>query len=290
MIDHNNPERLLETVYRPESPIKKPMVLFVNMAQDLARSQYIAWRIFLRDVNARYRQTLLGFFWAFVPPVVVAVGFTWAGQAKVISVGSTLLPYPAYVMLSMVIWQTFTESVMGPVQAVTEAKSMLGKINFPREAIVLAKIWEVLLSFSIKLVLVAVLFIWYDLSVSWWAALAPLALLVLIGLGVTVGLLLAPLAALYQDVSRGLTLALGVWLFLTPVVYPVPVGDSVGANIIRANPVTPVLVTIRDLATGYDPTMLAPFAAVSVIVPVVLVLTWIGYRLAMPFVIERLGA
>lgn len=283
-------ENIFEVVYRPESAIKNPGLLIASMFRDLSSSRYVAWRIFLRDINARYRQTLLGFFWAFIPPIAVAIGFTWAGQSKVIAVGETALPYPAYVMLSMVLWQTFTESVMGPVQGVNDAKMMLAKINFPREAIVLAKIWEVLFGFGIKLVLVVALFVWFKLPVNASSFLAFPALIMLISLGIAIGMLLAPLAALYQDITKGLTIALGVLLFITPVVYPLPIGGGIGAQIVRWNPVTPVLVTVRDLATGSSPSLLTAFAFVSLLTFVVLVLTWITYRLAMPYVIERLSA
>jgi lipopolysaccharide transport system permease protein len=279
-----------QVVYRPESAISDPAALFRGMVKDLRESGYIAWRIFFRDINARYRQTLLGFFWAFVPPIVVALGFTWAGKAKVINVGETALPYPAYVMLSMVLWQVFAEAVAGPVQAVTETKAMLARINFPREAIVLAKVFEVLFACAIKAVLVIALFVWFEISVSSSLIFVPLAIAMLIALGTAIGVALAPVAALYQDFSKGLTVLLGMWLFLTPVVYPLPSGEGSLATLVRMNPVTPLLVTARDLATGYSPTLLSEFLIISAATLVVLVMTWVAYRLAMPYVIERLSS
>lgn len=278
-----------ETVYSPESALRRPATLIGAMRSDLRRALYIAWRIFLRDLNARYRQTYLGYLWAFVPPLVVAAGFTWAGEQKLINVGPTALPYPAYVILGMVLWQTFAEAVSGPVQAIAESAAVLARVNFPREAIVLAKLWDVLFGFAVKSLLVVGVFVWYRLPLGAPILLAPLALFMLVLLGIAIGTVLAPLAALYQDFSRGLTALLGVWLLLTPVVYPSPTGEGAMATLVRANPVTPLLVTVRELATSAPLTMAGQFVAVSAAVAAALLLAWVGYRVAMPYVIERLG-
>lgn len=243
----------------------------------------------IRDISAHYRQSVFGFAWAFLPPIVMAVGFTLAGNASVINIAATPLPYAAYVMFSMVLWQTFVEALNGPVAAVTNAKQMLSRVNFPREAIVLAKLGEVGFNFCIKLVLIAAIFIWYKMPVTSAAFLAPLALLSLILLGTFLGLLLAPLGVLYSDVTQGLTVLTGLWLFLTPIVYPVPQHGTF-ATIVKLNPVTPLLVTVRELATTGVVSDPGRFFLVTAITLVGLFVTWIAFRLAMPFAIERVSS
>ncbi len=277
-------------MYRPESAMRRPAALVRDMAKDVMAARYIAWRIFIRDLNARYRQSLLGFFWAFVPPIALAVGFAAAGTAKVISVGETPIAYPAYVILSMVLWQVFAESVTAPVQGLTEAKAMLAKINFPREAIVLAKLYDVAFGCAIKVLLVIAVFIWFRIPVQPWAALAPVGVFMLIALGGAIGMALAPAAALYQDFSKGLSILLASWLFLTPVVYPLPIGEGALATIVRMNPVTPLLVMTRDLATGNPASLVSQFIVVGVLSMAAFGAAWLAYRLAMPYVIERLSA
>ena len=117
------------------------------MWRDLLGSREIAWRLMVRDISAKYRQSLLGIAWAFLPSIVMAVGFTLANNARVINIGFTGLPYPAYVMFSTALWQTFVEALNGPVQAVTMAKPMLARVNFPREALILSKMGEVFFNF-----------------------------------------------------------------------------------------------------------------------------------------------
>ncbi|MBW4685984.1 MAG: ABC transporter permease [Komarekiella atlantica HA4396-MV6] len=278
-----------KVVYTPESLLRHPKRLFQQMWRDLLAARELTWRLMVRDISAQYRQSFLGVAWAFLPPIVMATGFTLAKDANVISVGATDLPYPAYVMFSTALWQTFVEALNGPVQAVTAAKPMLARVNFPREALILAKLGEVFFNFAIKLILIVALFIWFGVSVSWTAILAIVALIHLVLLGTFIGVLLAPLGVLYQDISKGLTMITGFWLFVTPVVYPVPSSGTFGF-LVKLNPVTPLLVTARELATTGVVSDPYRFWVVSVITLVGLVFTWIGFRLAMPFVVERVSS
>ena len=123
-----------EAIYTPESLLRHPSRLFQQMWLDLLSSRELAWRLLVRDISAQYRQSFLGIIWAFIPPIIMAAGFTLASQAKVINIGETDLPYPAYVMFSTALWQTFVEAINGPVKAVTVAKPLLARVNFPREA------------------------------------------------------------------------------------------------------------------------------------------------------------
>lgn len=276
-------------VYEPRSRLKRPIKLFKQMGRDLLASRELAWRLLVRDISAKYRQSFLGIIWAFLPPIVTAAGFTLARNGGVINIGDTGLPYPAYVMFSMTLWQTFVEALNGPVQAVTTAKSMLARINFPREALILAKLGEVFFNFGIKLILIIGLFLWFQMPVSWSVLLVPVALIHLVIFGTFLGLMLAPMGALYKDFSMGLTLITGFWLFLTPVVYPVP-SDGVFGTVVKLNPVTPLLVTTRELATTGVISNSQGFWVVSIIAIVGLLLAWIFYRLAIPYVVERISS
>ncbi|CEJ47887.1 ABC transporter permease [Umezakia ovalisporum] len=286
---HRFNSQLPHFVYTPESSLRYPIKLCQQMWQDLLASREIAWRLMVRDINAKYRQSLLGIAWAFLPPIVMAIGFTLASKTEVIKVGFTDLPYPAYVIFSTALWQTFVEALNGPVQAVIMAKPMLARVNFPREALILSKIGEVFFNFAIKLILIAALFIWFHIPVSWTVILTPVSLIHLVLFGTLIGLLLAPLGVLYQDVSKGLSMVTGFWLFLTPVVYPVPKGGTF-SFLVQMNPVTPLLVTTRELATTGIVSDPIGFWLVSAITLLGILLTWIIFRLAMPFVVERVSS
>lgn len=276
-------------VYTPESRIRHPIQLFRQMGRDLLASRELAWRLLVRDISAQYRQSLLGVFWAFLPPMITAAGLVLAKDMGAVNVGATDIPYAAYVMFSMSLWQTFIESLNGPIAAVNGAKPMLAKINFPREAIILAKLGEVFFNFGIKLLLIFGLFIWFRIPVTWSVVLAPVALIHLIAFGTGIGLRLSPFGTLYGDVLKAIPMITVPWLLITPVVFPPP-RAGLFATIVDWNPVTPLLVTTRDLATTGLLTNTTGFWWASVLALVLLLSGWMFFRLAMPFIIERMSS
>ena len=275
--------------YTPESLLRHPKRMLWEMQRDLLASRELAWRLLVRDISAKYRQSFLGFFWAIIPAMVTAAGFTLAKNNGIVNIGTTDLPYPAYVMFSMTLWQTFLEALNAPIQGVAAGKAMLARINFPREALILSKLGEVFFNFGVKLILIIALFIWFKMPVSTSVVLAPVALIHLIALGTFIGLMLAPIGFLYQDVARIITLATGFLLFLTPVVYPVPTNGTF-SNIVKLNPVTPLLVTTRELATTGIISDPMGFWVASGISFVGLFFAWIIYRVSMPYIVERISS
>ncbi len=282
-------QELSRVVYTPQSQLRHPILLFQQMWRDLLASRELAWQLMVRDISAQYRQSFLGIIWAFIPPIITATGFTLANNAKIVNIGATDLPYPAYVMFSMTLWQIFTESLNGPIQAVGSAKGMMARINFPREAVILNKLGQVFFNFGIKLILIIGLFIWFRMPITWSVILAPVALIHLVIFGTFIGLLLAPISALYQDISKGITIIIGLWLFLTPVVFQTPESGVFGA-IVKLNPVTPLLVTTRELATTGIISDPQGFWIASGVGIFGLFIAWIVYRISMPFVVERVSS
>jgi len=119
--------------------------------------------------------------------------------------------------------------------------------------------------------------------------LAPLGILALIGFGMMIGLLLTPLSLLYGDVQKMLTMIISLWFFVTPVIYPSPI-EGWAALVTRLNPVTSLLVTTRQLLTGGELTQIVPFMAVTAATVVLSFFSWVLFRLAMPYLIERVGS
>lgn len=282
-------EVLYDFIYTSNSQIRNGVQLLKLMVRDLLASRELAWRLIVRDISAEYRQSFLGIAWAFLPPMITALGLTLAKNANTVNLGTTDIPYPAYVMFSVSLWQTFAEALNSPLQELKQAKNILAKISFPCEALILSGLGKVFFNFGIKLILIVGLFLWFQISVSWSSLLAFVALIHLVVLGTAIGLFLAPLGVLYQDVTKALILIITLWMLVTPVIYPVPVQGTF-AILVKLNPVTPLLVTTRELATSGIVSYPQSFWLVSVLAMLGMLLGWLVYRLAMPFLVERMSA
>ncbi|MFC1851339.1 ABC transporter permease [candidate division CSSED10-310 bacterium] len=275
--------------YTPGSKINQPLLLFREMWQDLKASRELAWRLFVRDISAQYRQTLLGYFWAIFPPLVTSAVFILLNSSRVLNIEGLTVPYPIYVLMGTVFWQIFVDALNTPLRVINEAKAMLAKINMPKEALIISGIGRVLFSFGIKFILLVVVFIIYRVDVNWTVIFVPIPLLGLLLLGTMLGVLLIPIGVLYKDIDSALLIATSGLIFLTPVAYPPTVGGLLG-KIMMVNPVTPLLLTAKELVLNGFPENLIPFVIVFSVTVIFLFLGWIIYRLALPIIIERIGS
>jgi lipopolysaccharide transport system permease protein len=275
-----------EVLYTAKKELQSPLRLFRSMFHDLKNSRGLAMILLRRDINAKYRQSLLGILWAFLPALFTSLAFTLASSSRTISFRETEIPYPAFVIFSMVLWQTFVEAINGPVQTISESKVMLAKINFKREALILSKFLEVWFNFGIKLILLIAVFVYYQIPVSWTVIFVPLVLSILILFGILIGLILSPLSLLYKDVSYGLAVFINFFLFITPIIFPKPENGTF-ATLVGLNPVTHMVEAIRKLTLNAGDYDFTPFLVTAGATLVLSFVGWMIFRLAMPFAIER---
>jgi lipopolysaccharide transport system permease protein len=276
------------TVYTPESPLRLPTQFLRDMIADLSASRELAWRLFVRDLRAQYRNSLLGYVWVFIPPLMASLPFVYLNSAGVLRMGDTPIPYAAYATLGTIIWQTFVDALNSPLRTANAARPILTRINFPREAILLSGLMQVGFSFLVRLALLVTVFAAFALKP---APTAPLFFFGMLGVALTgfmIGLLLTPVGLLYGDVQQSLPIASTFLMLLTPVLYPVP-ASGLAALITALNPLTPLVTTTRDWLTTGSPLHLGGFVLVNTATVLLLLLGWVAYRLALPHLIARLG-
>jgi lipopolysaccharide transport system permease protein len=273
--------------YSSESEIRRPVQLFKAMLRDLWKSKGLAFILMKRDITASYRQSLFGVFWAFIPSVATAITFSVASRNKILNISATDIPYPAYVLFSVALWQIFSESVMGPIGGLAAARSFITKIKFEYEALFIAKFGEVLVNVGVKALLITATFFFYGIMPSPKMFFALFLIVTLILLGQSIGLLLAPINVIYADIGKAIPIALGFGMFVTPVVYPMPTGDSLIAQVVNVNPLTYLIISIRELSIYGTLTYSLEVAVICFSSLVLFLFSWMVFRLSMPYVIER---
>jgi lipopolysaccharide transport system permease protein len=292
MIQPNADPRIVKsvvTVYTPESPLRQPRKFVRDMLSDLGGSRELAWRLFVRDLRAQYRTSLLGYVWVFLPPLVASLPFVYLNSAGVVRIGETPIPYAAYAMVGAIIWQTFVDALNSPLRSVNAARAMLTRINFPREAVLLSGLMQVGFTFVVRLALVVGVFVVFALKPS---ATSPLFLIGMISIALTgfmIGLVLTPLGVLYGDVQHSLPIASTFLMLITPVLYPVP-SSGLGATVASFNPLTPLITATRDWLTTGAAVQHTSFLVISGVTVTLLLLAWVLYRLALPHLVARLGS
>jgi lipopolysaccharide transport system permease protein len=276
-------------IYTPEPALGHPVRLIREMAVDIWSGRELAWRLFIRDLSASYRQAWFGYAWVFLPPLANALTFVFLYSQGLFATSATEVPYAAFAMISTLLWQVFVDAINCPVSSLLQAKPMLTKINFPREAVLIAGLGMVIFNFLIRLVLLVGVMLWFRVPVTLSILLFPLGVAALVTCGFAVGLAISPIGALYADVSKALPMVTSFWMLLTPVVYPPKVTGLAGA-FTAWNPVSPLIITTRQFLIGDSPEFLLPFALVFGGSLLVALCGLIAFRLTMPHLIARMGA
>jgi lipopolysaccharide transport system permease protein len=275
-------------VYTPEPLLRHPVVMLREIAADIWAGRELAWRLFLRDLRAGYRQTLLGYVWAFLPPLVAAATFIFLQSQGITRIEFVGIPYAAFALMGTLLWQTFVDALNSPSASFGAARAMLVKINFPREAVLMGGLYMVLFNTLIRLLLVVGVILFWRIPVGPTIAFLPVAVAGLLLAGFAIGLIITPISALYGDAARAIPIVAGFWMLLTPVVYPPQMGGIAGW-LATWNPVSSLIITARECLTGQTLTVLGPFFLVAAGSLFVILLGLIGFRIAMPHLIERMG-
>jgi lipopolysaccharide transport system permease protein len=277
----------VEIRYSSASSLRSPGLFLREAFGDLRKAWEPATHLFLRNLRGQHRQSVLGYAWLLLPPLVSALVWTGLNYSGILPVGKTSVPYPLYVLIGTMFWSVFVEALKCPLTELKNARDILVKVRMPHEAVVLAGLGGVVFNFLVRLLLVGGAFLFYGIFPGWSLLLLPVALLAILCLGLAIGLWLAPVGLLYEDVPRALDLILGFGFLVTPIVYPIP--KIWPASLIAdLNPLVPLLEAGRHWmeGTAYFP---GPgFFLVTAVSFAALAAGWLLYRVARPHLVARL--
>jgi lipopolysaccharide transport system permease protein len=274
---------MIETVYSADADLRHPRRFVADAKTDAQHTARVAWELFRRNVQARYRRSWLGYAWLLLPTIATTMVWVYIQARGILTIPPTDIPYPVHVLTGMALWQTFVDALNAPVQQLRAGRQLVTRSRVPQEALILAGALEVLLNCLARLLVVAIVVVAYQGRIGSSILLAPVGIAMLIFLGLALGTVLAPLGLLYEDIVRGLPILTGLWFFLTPVIYP-----ARGSGFLRFNPVTPLLETTRSWLAGSGG-MADGFVLVSSVAAMLLMAGWIALRLARSHVVARLG-
>lgn len=234
--------------YEPDNPIKKgyPAIL-PEILTEIARNRWLTSQLFKRDFFAGYKQSLLGICWTFIVPLVSVGTFIILNLSGVFSAGEIKIPYPLYALLGVAVWNLFANGLVSGADSLVRAGDMIKKINFSRKSLVIASFGSSLIAFLIQLILVGLLFVFYQIMPAATILFLPLVILPLLCLSLGLAFIFAILNSVMRDISRALPMVLTFLMFLTPVLYANP-KFGILASLTKFNPVYYSISAVRDIA------------------------------------------
>lgn len=201
---------------------------------------FLAWR----DFRLRYRQTFLGIAWALIQPLFTMAVFTVL-FGTVVSVPSDGMPHPVFYYAGLLPWIYFSSVVgLSAVSLISNA-SLITKVYFPRVFLPASPPLTGLVDLGISSIMLIGLLLWYGVPFTWKLALWPGLFFLLFTLALSVGILLAASNVRYRDIKHALPLVIQLWLYATPIIYPLSLVPEPFRTLVLLNPLTGIVEAFR---------------------------------------------
>ncbi len=202
-----------------------------------------------RDVTVRYKQTVLGALWAILQPTLYMLVFSlfFGRLARIPSDG---LPYPIFLYAGLLPWMLFASSVSQSANSVIGSSNLITKVYFPRLIIPLASVGAALVDFTVAFSVLLVLMFYYAIVPGLSVLLLPLLVAGTVMTALGVGMLIAALNVSYRDFRYIVPFLIQLWLFLTPVIYPVSLVPLRWQWLLGLNPMTGLIGGYRAALLG----------------------------------------
>lgn len=257
--------------------------------KDIRSSNFLAYQMAKRDLQSQYRQSFLGFFWAFAPIVTNSLVWIFLNSSGTVNVNAdSTMPYILFVIIGTTLWSIFNETLLIPLTSVNSARSILSKINFPKEALLISGLYKMSFNLILKLVFILVILVIYRVNPGFEILYFPLALFSIIIFSLTLGLLFTPIGLIYTDINKIITTGVSFLMYVTPVVYAVP-KQGLFRKLFEFNPLTFLFNDARNSLTGLANEHFLFTIILTVVSLLVMFIGLVVFRKSMPIIIEKIG-
>ena len=202
-----------------------------------------------RDFVSRYKQTILGPLWFIIQPLLTSIVFTviFGNIARLPTDG---LPQMLFYMSGNILWSYFSTCLTSTSTTFTANAHLFGKVYFPRLVMPVSIVISDLITFAIQFVFFLAYLLFFYLrgsavGLTTWAFALPLLLVLMAGLGLGFGIIISSLTTKYRDLQYLVSFGVGLWMYATPVIYPVSSIPEKWRWVANVNPVTPIIETFR---------------------------------------------
>jgi lipopolysaccharide transport system permease protein len=232
---------------------------------------FLAWR----DINIRYKQTILGAAWAVIQPVLTMILFT-IFFGKMAGVPSEGVPYPLFAFAALLPWQYFSTTLGNAANSLVNNSNLLSKVYFPRLLIPMTSLFPSAVDFLIAFIVLLGLMFYYRLAPTWQVVWLPAFMLLAIVTTFGAGLWFAAMNVKYRDVRHIVAVLIQFGMFISPVAYPSRIVPGKLQYFYALNPMVGVIEGFRWSLLGINPLPLR-LIAISLAAAIALVVTGFYY-------------
>lgn len=222
--------------------------------KELIRYRDLCRMFVKRSIIIQYKQTILGPLWFFINPILTTIMYmvVFGGIASISTDG---LPQPLFYLAGICLWNYFSTCLTQTSATFTANQDLFGKVYFPRLIMPVSTVISALFTLGIQLLLFAAVYLYFvfagvQVAPSIYILLIPVLILMLAGLALGFGIIISSLTAKYRDLSIFFTFAIQLWMYVTPVIYPLSIMPEDKQWIAVINPLTPVFESFKYATLG----------------------------------------
>jgi lipopolysaccharide transport system permease protein len=212
----------------------------------------LLWQMVGREVKARYKQSVLGYFWVILNPMaqMLVMSFAFSMILHIPTNSAANIPYSVFLFAALLPWNLFANSLGSACGSLVGSASLITKVYFPRSILVISTILAKIVDFLFASIILVIYMIAYHLSVNinilWIIPIFFIQQIFTLGLS----LFFAAANLLYRDIQYLLTLILTLWFYLTPVVYPADIVPAKFKIFFQLNPMAVIINAYRQTLLG----------------------------------------
>ena len=241
--DAGNNDSEWSEIIRPQSNL-----LQLNLPE-IWRYRDLLMMFVKRDIVTFYKQTILGPLWFFIQPLFTTLMFMviFGGMAGISTAG---LPKGLFYMAGILCWNYFADCLNRTSATFKDNQNIFGKVYFPRIVVPVSIIISNLVRFGIQFILFAAIYIYYfakgtDVGPSWGILFFPVLILVMALLSLGFGMIITSLTTKYRDLTFLVQFGVQLWMYATPIIYPLTAAPEKYRWLIAANPMTGIVETFK---------------------------------------------
>ena len=229
--------------------------LFKLNLKDVWRYRDLLGLLVKRDFTSFYKQTILGPLWFFIQPLFTTITFVFV-FGNLAGISTDGLPQPLFYMTGIVMWNYFSECLTKTSTVFKDNANIFGKVYFPRLIMPLSVVTSNLVKLGVQFVMLTLLFAYFILTqnytpqLSYFSLLIPIYLILMAAFGLGLGMIISALTTKYRDLSFLVTFGVQLFMYATPVIYPLSAAPEKYKYLISLNPMTPIIEGVRFALLG----------------------------------------
>ncbi|MEW6088676.1 MAG: ABC transporter permease [bacterium] len=199
-----------------------------------------------RDIKVRYKQTIMGVGWALLQPLSLMIIFTIV-FSKLVRIQSEGIPYPVFSYCALLPWSFFSNSVNFGVASITNNMNLVTKIYFPREVFPFSAVIASFIDFLIASIIFIGMIVFYKINLNFYMIWIPVIILIQIVFTLSIVLFFSALNVYYRDIKYIMPITIQIWMYLTPIIYPINLVPEKYRTIYMLNPMAGIIDGYRNV-------------------------------------------